>query len=253
MNVVITGSTSGIGLEIAKKFLKEGHTVVTNGLCPDEKSFLNSLSEISSNVYFSPANLMTENGVKELIHFSREQLKGIDVLINCAGKQFVSPIENFPTNEYLNIMNLNLHSVFYSIREVMDTMKKNKFGRIINIASVHGLVASEYKSAYVASKHAVIGLTKTIALEGAPFGITCNAICPGYVKTPLVDGQIKDQAKAHNLSEAEVISKVLLAKHVIKDFISMDAISNLCYFLSSKEASTISGSEFVLDGGWTAQ
>jgi 3-hydroxybutyrate dehydrogenase len=196
---------------------------------------------------------MREEGVRELITFSLKKMSSIDVLINNAGKQFVSPVENFPSEEWQSILSLNLSAVFYAIKDVFPRMKEKGFGRIINIASVHGLVASEFKSAYVASKHGVLGLTKTIALEGAPFGITCNAICPGYVKTPLVEGQIKDQAKAHHLSEDEVVSKVLLAKHVVKDFVSMDAITEMCLFLTSENSGQISGSSFTLDGAWTAQ
>jgi 3-hydroxybutyrate dehydrogenase len=253
MNVVITGSTSGIGLNIALGFLAQGHSVVVNGLCSNLQELNERLAPFKGRFWYSDANLMHEQGVRELIEFANQRMSSIDVLINNAGKQFVSPIENFPTEEWQSIIALNLSAVFYSIREVFPLMKKKNFGRIINIASVHGLVASEYKAAYVASKHGVLGLTKTIALEGAPFGITCNSICPGYVKTPLVEGQIKDQAKAHKLSEDEVISKVLLAKHAVKNFVSMDAITEMCLFLTSEHSGQISGSSFTLDGAWTAQ
>jgi 3-hydroxybutyrate dehydrogenase len=253
MNVVVTGSTSGIGLNIALGFLAKGHSVVVNGLCSDLEALKKILSPYQDRVWYSDANLMREEGVRELITFSLKKMSSIDVLINNAGKQFVSPVENFPSEEWQSILSLNLSAVFYAIKDVFPRMKEKGFGRIINIASVHGLVASEFKSAYVASKHGVLGLTKTIALEGAPFGITCNAICPGYVKTPLVEGQIKDQAKAHHLSEDEVVSKVLLAKHVVKDFVSMDAITEMCLFLTSENSGQISGSSFTLDGAWTAQ
>lgn len=253
MRVVVTGSTSGIGLDIAKGFLQNGHSVVVNGLCSDPNSLIADLKKSGSNVWYSPANLMKESGVKEMIAYAQSHMGGVDVLVNNAGKQFVSPIEEFPASEWESIVSLNLSAVFYATKAVFPQMKQQKFGRIINIASVHGQVASEYKSAYIAAKHGVVGLTKTIALEGASFGITANTICPGYVKTPLVEGQIKDQAKSHGISESEVVTKVLLAKHAIKEFVPMSAITEMCLFLSSEKAAQVTGSNFTLDAGWTAQ
>lgn len=177
----------------------------------------------------------------------------IDVLINNAGIQFVSPIEDFPEEKWNAIIGINLTSAFHLTKAVWKGMKERKFGRIINIASAHGLVASEFKSAYIASKHGIVGFTKTIALEGAPFNITANAICPGYVKTPLVEKQIADQAKAHNLSEAEVVSKVMLYKQAVKDFVSLETLGQTALLLAADHASTITGTAIPVDGGWNAQ
>jgi 3-hydroxybutyrate dehydrogenase len=177
----------------------------------------------------------------------------VDVLINNAGIQFVSPIEDFPDDKWNAIIGINLTSAFYLSKAVWKGMKDRKFGRIINIASAHGLVASEFKSAYVASKHGIVGFTKTLALEGAPFNITVNAICPGYVKTPLVEKQIADQAKAHNLSEADVVSKVMLYKQAVKDFVSLETLGQTALLMASDHASTLTGIAMPVDGGWNAQ
>lgn len=177
----------------------------------------------------------------------------IDVLINNAGIQHVSPIEEFPEEKWDAIIAINLNSAFHLSKAVWPLMKKKGFGRILNIASAHGLFASEFKSAYVASKHAIVGLTKTLALEGAPFNITCNAICPGYVKTPLVEKQIPDQMRAHNLSEEEVVARVMLAKQSVKAFVSPDLVARMALFLASAEAGTLTGAALPIDGGWSAQ
>ena len=165
----------------------------------------------------------------------------------------MSPIEDFPNEKYENIIAINMNAVFYASKAAWKQMKKQNFGRIINISSVHGLRASEFKSAYVTAKHGVIGMTKTLALEGAPFNITCNAICPGYVKTPLVEGQIKDQAKAHQMTEDEVVEKVMLAKQAVKQFVPVKAIADMALLLAKDTSTTITGTAFALDGGWSAQ
>lgn len=252
--VLITGSTSGIGLGIAEAFAKNGDHIIFNGL---EKNGAEIAAEIGNRygvkTAFKNSNLMTPEGVQELVDFAYTEFGTIDVLVNNAGIQHVSPIEDFPLEKYQQIIALNLNSVFYASRAVFRQMKEQRFGRIINISSVHGIRASEYKSAYVTAKHGVIGLTKVLALEGAAFNVTCNAICPGYVKTPLVEGQIKDQAIFHHMSEKEVIEKVMLKKQAVKSFIPVEKLGEIAVFLSAENAAAVSGSVFTLDGGWSAQ
>jgi 3-hydroxybutyrate dehydrogenase len=202
---------------------------------------------------FSNANLMHPEEIEKLIKTTFKKFETIDILINNAGIQYVSPLEEFPLEKWNAIIAINLTAAFITSKTVWVGMKKNNFGRIINISSVHGLRASEFKSAYVSAKHGIIGLTKVIGLEGAGSNITCNAICPGYVKTPLVEGQIKDQSKAHGLTEEEVVQKVMLKKQAVKEFIPEEKISELALFLAAENSSAITGSSFTLDGGWTAQ
>ncbi|RYX98975.1 SDR family oxidoreductase, partial [bacterium] len=191
--------------------------------------------------------------LRDMVKQSLEKFGKIEILINNAGIQHVSPIDEFPDEKWNNIIGINLTSAFHLTKAVWPSMKANKFGRIINIASVHGLFASEFKSAYVAAKHGIVGFTKTMALEGAPYGITCNAICPGYVKTPLVDMQIDDQARVHNLSKEDVIKEVILKKQAIKEFVSVESIAQMALFLSSETANTFTGTALPIDGGWSAQ
>ena len=253
-NAVITGSTSGIGLGIAIAFAKEGYNIVFNGLESNGSEIASEIGEkYNVKTAFKNANLLTPEGVQELIDFAYSELGTIDILVNNAGIQHVSKIEDFPIEKYQQIIALNMNAVFYACRAVFAKMKAQNFGRIINISSVHGLRASEYKSAYITAKHGVIGLTKTLALEGAPFNITCNAVCPGYVKTPLVEGQIKDQAKTHGMSEDEVVEKVMLKKQAVKNFVPVEKIGEICVFLAADNATSVSGTSFALDGGWTAQ
>lgn len=251
---LITGSTSGIGLAIAKTFAGEGYNIMFHGLEENGKEIAEKLG-IENNIKtsFSNANLMNPEAIKELVETTISKFGSIEVLINNAGIQYVSPVEDFPLDKWNAIIAINLSSVFIASKAAWKSMKENKYGRIINISSVHGLRASEFKSAYVSSKHGVIGLTKVLALEGAVDNITCNAICPGYVKTPLVEGQIKDQANAHHLSEDEVVKKIMLKKQAVKEFIPEDKIAELAVFLAMDNASSITGSSFTLDGGWTAQ
>ncbi len=253
-NVVITGSTSGIGLGIAEAFARNGDHVIFNGLEENGAEIAAEIGEkYGVKTAFKNANLMTPEGVQELIDFAYEHLGSVDVLVNNAGIQHVAKIEDFPLEKYQQIIALNMNSVFYASKAVFKKMKDQNFGRIINVSSVHGLRASEFKSAYVTAKHGVVGLTKVLALEGAPFNITCNAICPGYVKTPLVEGQIKDQAKTHGMSENEVVEKVMLKKQAVKSFIPVEKIGEMCVFLAADNATSVSGTTFTLDGGWTAQ
>jgi len=252
--VLITGSTSGIGLGIAEVFAEKGYNIIFNGL---EKNGAEIAREIARKYQidhmFFGTNMLDPVALRELVQNCVVNFGSIDVLINNAGIQHVSPIESFPEDKWNEIININLNAVFHLTKAAWPYMKSNRFGRIINIASVHGLYASEFKSAYVAAKHGVIGFTKTIALEGASFNITCNAICPGYVKTPLVETQISDQAKFHKLSEEEVIHQVLLRKQAVKDFIPIELIAQMSLMLASDNASTITGIALPIDGGWSAQ
>ena len=217
--ILITGSTSGIGLGIANEFAKtKQYNIVFNGLETNGQEIAEDVAKkYGIEVMFSNANMLKPEELRKMVDDVILKFGKIDVLINNAGIQHVSPVEDFPDEKWAAIIGINLTSAFYLTKAVWKGMKERKFGRIINIASAHGLVASEFKSAYVASKHGIVGFTKTIALEGAPFNITANAICPGYVKTPLVDKQIADQAKVHNMSEADVVNKVMLLKQALRE------------------------------------
>lgn len=253
--VLITGSTSGIGLGIAREFAKtKQYNIVFNGLEANGQEIAESVGkEFGIDIMFSNANMLAPEELKKMVNDAIQKFGKVDVLINNAGIQYVSPIEDFPEDKWNAIIGINLTSAFHLTKAVWKGMKERKFGRVINIASAHGLVASEFKSAYIASKHGIVGFTKTIALEGAPFGITANAICPGYVKTPLVEKQIADQAKAHNMSESDVVSKVMLYKQAVKDFVSLEELGQLAVFLASDVAKTMTGTALPVDGGWNAQ
>jgi 3-hydroxybutyrate dehydrogenase len=204
-------------------------------------------------VCFSDYDVSDENGVTSLVRDTEAKLGVIDILVNNAGIQHVSSIAEFDPTRWDNIIEVNLSAAFRATKLVMPGMIRKKWGRVINIASVHGLVASEFKAAYVAAKHGLLGLTKVTALEGAPFGITANAICPGYADTPLVQQQISDQAKVHGISEDDVIEKVMLIKQPIKKFVRPDSIGALCVFLASEHGELITGAAIPIDGGWSAQ
>ena len=251
---LITGSTSGIGLATAKAFAAKGYNIVFNGLEENGAEIAASVAkEFNVDYIFSPANMLKPEEIKKLAEDALVKFGTIEVLMNNAGIQFVSPIEDFPDDKWDAIIAINLTAAFHLTKAILPSMKANKFGRIINISSAHGLVASPFKSAYVAAKHGIIGFTKVIALEGGEFGITANAICPGYVHTPIIDKQIPDQMKAHNMTKDEVINKVFLAEHAIKEFISVDTIAESILFLAdSAAAATITGIALPLDAGWTA-
>jgi 3-hydroxybutyrate dehydrogenase len=253
-NVLITGSTSGIGLAIATAFAKAGHNLVFHGLEKDGAEIAAEIGKQNQiNTFYSSANLLDSAEIAAMVKEANMLLGDIDILVNNAGIQFVSPFEDFPIKKWNDIIAVNLTAAFCTSQAVWKTMKAKKWGRIINISSAHGLVASENKSAYVASKHGLIGLTKSLALEGAVYGITVNAICPGFVKTPLVEKQITNLAQQQNITEADVIQKNILQKHAIKNFVSPEEIAALALFLASENSSMITGAAMPVDGGWTAQ
>jgi 3-hydroxybutyrate dehydrogenase len=253
--VLITGSSSGIGLGIATEFAKTKHyNIIFNGLEPNGPEIAEHIArQYGIETMFSAANMLKPDELRKMVSDGISRFGKIDVLINNAGIQHVSPIDEFPDEKWNAIIGINLSSAFYLSKAVWPGMKERKFGRIINIASAHGLVASEFKSAYVASKHGIVGFTKTLGLEGAPFNITCNAICPGYVKTPLVEKQIADQAKAHHMSESEVVSKVMLLKQAVKEFVQVETLGQTALLLAAEHANTITGTTISVDGGWNAQ
>ncbi|MFK7859427.1 MAG: 3-hydroxybutyrate dehydrogenase [Granulosicoccus sp.] len=252
---VITGSTSGIGLGIAKALAATGANIVLNGI-ESVDAVQGIISQIKSEhgveVIYCNANLMKAAGVNELIAEAQQAFGTVDILVNNAGIQFVSPVEDFPDDKWEAIIALNLSAAFYACKAVVGQMKSQQWGRIVNIASAHALVASPYKSAYVAAKHGLLGLTKTVALEVAESGVTVNAICPGYVWTPLVEKQIPDTAKARGMTEEEVKRDVLLAAQPNKRFATIEEIAALAVFLVSDNAAPITGSALPVDGGWTA-
>lgn len=251
---LITGSSSGIGKSIATAFAAAGYDVMFHGLEKEGPGIAEKIGEENGvKTGFSNANLKEASAILGLVEETVKTFGKIDVLINNAGIQHVSKVEEFPLQKWNDIIAVNMTSAFVASKAAWPVMKKNGFGRIINISSVHGLRASEYKAAYVSAKHGVIGLTKVLGLEGAGHNITCNAICPGYVKTPLVEGQIKDQAAAHHLSEDEVVKKVMLKKQAVKEFIPEQKIAELALFLAKEDSSALTASSYVLDGGWTAQ
>lgn len=252
--VLITGGTSGIGLGIANCFAKAGYNLVLNGLEQNGEQITQELAvKYNIQAQFAFADISNFNAVEDMCKKAISTFTTIDVLVNNAGIQHVSAVENFPVEKWNAIININLNAAFYTTRCVWNSMKAAGKGRIINIASAHGLVASEFKSAYVAAKHGIVGFTKVLALEGAPLGITANAICPGYVKTPLVEKQIADQALAHGIPESKVISDIMLVKQPVKEFVSVEAIGALALYLASDEAALINGASMPIEGGWVAQ
>jgi 3-hydroxybutyrate dehydrogenase len=253
---LVTGSTSGIGLGIAERLASDGACVVLNGF-GDRMEIERTRDRIAFDngvqVAYSDADLSDPSAVSAMIAFARDAVGEIDILVNNAGIQHVAPVDEFPMAKWDAILAINLSSAFHAIRAVLPSMKKRDWGRIINIASAHGLVASPFKSAYVAAKHGVVGLGKVVALETAQTGITCNTICPGYVWTPLVEKQIEDQAKTHNIPREKVITDVLLKAQPNKRFAQTSEIGALTAFLCSEGAASITGASIPVDGGWTAQ
>lgn len=253
---LVTGSTSGIGLGIARGLASKGCDIALNGFgkIEDIDQLRNEIeSEFNVKTFYHAADLTKPEEIKSLIAETISKFGRLDILVNNAGVQHVCPIDEFPDDKWELIIRLDLISCFYTIKHALPAMKKNGFGRIINIASAHALVASPFKSAYVAAKHGVLGLSKTVALEVAKQGITCNAVCPGYVKTPLVLGQIADTAKSRGISEEEVINNVMLGPQATKRFVEISEVADLVVFLCSDSASSITGTGLSIDGGWTSQ
>jgi 3-hydroxybutyrate dehydrogenase len=253
---VTTGSTSGIGLGIARAFAKAGMNVMINGFGePEEVEAIRKglEDEFGVKARYSNADMACPDDIAAMIGHARAQLGGVDILVNNAGIQHVEAIEAFPVAKWDAIIAINLTSSFHTIRAALPDMKAKKWGRIINIASAHGLVASPFKSAYVAAKHGLVGLTKTVALEAAEHGVTVNAICPGYVLTPLVQKQIPETAKARAMSEEAVIRDVLLYAQPTRQFVATEQIGTIAAFLCTNAAASITGAAIPVDGGWTAQ
>ncbi len=255
-NAIVTGSTSGIGLGIAAALAQAGANVMMNGFGDAEEieaARARLEQEHRVTVLYSGADMMNPEEIAGMINAAREAYDSVDILVNNAGIQHVSPVETFPLEKWDAIIAINLSAAFHGIRAVIPGMKKRGFGRIINIASAHALVASPFKAAYVAAKHGIAGLTKTVALEVAEHGITVNAIAPGYVLTPLVEAQIPDTAKARGMSEEEVKRDVILAAQPSKQFVTVEQLGELAIFLCSEAAASITGAILPVDGGWTAQ
>ena len=254
-SVVITGSTSGIGLGIARSFAAEGSNIMLNGLgdaSEIEKLRAGIEADFKVKAVYSPADMSRPPEIADMIGQARRELGSVDVLVNNAGIQYVAPVDEFPPEKWDQIIAVNLTAAFHTTRAVVPMMKANRWGRIINIASAHGLIASPFKSAYIAAKHGIVGLTKTVALETAEQGITCNAICPGWVKTPLVDKQIDAQAAAHKMPREDVIRKVILERQPTKEFVKIEQVAALAVFLAGDAAASITGASMPIDGGWVA-
>jgi 3-hydroxybutyrate dehydrogenase len=253
-SAIVTGSTSGIGLGIARAFAEQGADVMLNGLGnAQEIEFTRAemQRQFGVKVSYHDADMSQPAQIRALAQAAQDEFGHIDIVVNNAGIQHVAPIDEFPDAKWDAVLAINLSSAFHLIKAVTPGMKAQRFGRIINIASAHGLTASPFKSAYVAAKHGLVGLTKTVAVELAEFGITCNTVCPGYVKTPLVDKQLADQAKAHGISQAEVVRDVLLVHQARKEFVRVDELAALAVFLSSDAAASMTAGAIAMDGGWT--
>ena len=252
---VVTGSTSGIGAAFAEGLAANGCDVVLNGLGDaDEIETLRAriASDHGVQCLYHPANMLDADAIADLIAFAKRELGRLDILVNNAGVQHVSAVDAFPKEKWDAIIAINLTSAFHTTKFAVPIMREQGRGRIVNIASAHALVASPFKSAYVAAKHGIMGLTKTVALETAEDGITVNAICPGYVKTPLVENQIADTAKARGISEEEVVRDVMLSAQPTKDFVTYDQLLGALLYLVSDDGANVNGTAVSVDGGWTA-
>ncbi len=256
LGAIVTGSTSGIGLGIAEAFAGAGMNVMLNGF--GEADAIEALrarlaAAHGVTVAYHGADMTRPDDIAALVAAAADAFDGVDVVVNNAGIQHVAPVEAFPPDRWDAIVAVNLSSAFHTTRLALGPMKARGFGRIINVASAHGLVASPFKAAYVAAKHGVLGLTKTVALECAESGVTVNAICPGYVRTPLVEAQIPDTARARGISEEAVVRDVMLAGQPTKRFVTVEEIGALAVFLCGSAAASITGAALPIDGGWVAQ
>ncbi len=253
---LVTGSTSGIGLGIARTLAAQGANLVLNGLgdaAAIERLRAGLAEEHDVQVRFDAADLSRADAVEAMLGKALAEFGSVDLLVNNAGIQHVAPVDDFPLDRWNAILAINLSACFHTVRLALPAMKRKRFGRIVNVASAHALVASPFKSAYVAAKHGVAGFTKTVALEVAELGITANAVCPGYVLTPLVEKQIPDTARARGLTNEQVVRDVLLAAQPTKKFVSVEQVAALVAFLCSEDAASITGAVLPIEGGWTAQ
>jgi len=253
---LVTGSTSGIGLGIATRLAADGANIVLNGFgdaAQIEALRKDLAAKNGVQVVYDGADMTKPDAIAAMMKKAIDKFGAVDILVNNAGVQHVAPVDEFPVDKWDLIIALNLSSAFHTTRLALPAMKKRKWGRLVNIASAHALVASPFKSAYVSAKHGLAGFTKTVALEVAQQGITANAICPGYVRTPLVDKQIPDQAKTHGISEERVIREVILAPQPTKEFVKVEDVAALAAFLCSDAAAAITGAMLSIDGGWTAE
>ncbi len=251
---LITGSTSGIGLGIAQNFAKHGVNIVMNGF-GDRDEIESCRKELESHgikAVYNGADMTKPDEIEAMIKGAKETFGSIDILVNNAGIQHVEKVEDFPPKKWEAIIAINLSAAFYTTHYIVPLMKEQGWGRIINIASAHGLVASPFKSAYVAAKHGIMGFTKSIGLETAEHGIRINAICPGYVETPLVTGQIADTAKARGITEEQAKNDVILKAQYTREFVTVGQIADIALFLCSSAADNMTGSHITVDGGWTA-
>jgi 3-hydroxybutyrate dehydrogenase len=255
-SALVTGSTSGIGLAIARAMAAQGANVTINGFgdaAAIEKERSGIEKEFGVKAIYSGADMTKPDEIAAMVKTSEQTFGSLDVLVNNAGIQYVAPIEEFPIEKWNQIIAINLSAAFHAIRAAVPGMKTRKWGRIISTASAHSLVASPFKSAYVTAKHGIAGLTKTVALEVATFGVTCNCISPGYVWTPLVEKQIPDTMKARNMTAEQVKRDVLLAAQPTKEFVTVDEVASLALYLCSDAAKAITGANLPIDGGWTAE
>jgi 3-hydroxybutyrate dehydrogenase len=254
---LVTGSTSGIGLAIALRFAQEGGKVMLNGFGRPEdiagaRATIGAAMGVAEAPY-SPADMSKPAEIRAMVQACQAELGGCDILVNNAGIQHVSPVEDFPDPQWDRIIAINLVSNFHAIKAALPGMKAKGWGRIINVASAHGLVASPFKTAYVAAKHGVVGLTKSVALEVARSGVTCNAICPGFVRTPLAEAQVKPLAEKHGVSEEKALTDYLLDRQPTKRWVEVEEIGEAALFLAGPNSGSINGSALSVDGGWTAQ